>query len=188
MHIRRLTSLLLGAWLAGSLFMWMVATQNFRSVDRLLASPSAQAKIRIDKLGQDQARLLLRHHVGEQNRWYFETWEMAQLALGVLVLLALFFGSSDRAGLWLALVMLVVVGIQHWILTPEVVRLGRAIDFTSVDQPSAERTRFWMLHGAYSGTELLKLALGAVVSAKLVLGGRRRRSGGKEEEYGIRPE
>ena len=88
MHTRRLSSLLLGAWLAGSLFMWMVATQNFRSVDRLLESPSPQASTQFDKLGRDGARTLLRYHVGEQNRWYFETWELAQIVVGALLIAA----------------------------------------------------------------------------------------------------
>ena len=39
MRDKTIAALLLGAWLAGTLFMWSVATQNFRLVDRLLASP-----------------------------------------------------------------------------------------------------------------------------------------------------
>jgi hypothetical protein len=42
MHFRRFAALLLGVWLAGCVFMDMVATQNFRSVDHLLAAPPPQ--------------------------------------------------------------------------------------------------------------------------------------------------
>jgi len=82
MHFHRLAALLLGAWLAGCLFMDMVATQNFRSVDRLLATPSPQLAARIPSMGgHNAARMLLLHQVGEQNRWYFETSDCARHAL-----------------------------------------------------------------------------------------------------------
>src|SRR4051794_6835029 len=73
MKIQRLTCVLLGAWIAGSLFMIMVATQNFRSVDRLLAAPG-RGGAQVEKMGRDDARTFLRYQVSEQNRWYFETW------------------------------------------------------------------------------------------------------------------
>jgi len=41
MHLTRIAALLLGAWLGGCVFMDTVATQNFRSVDRMLAAPTA---------------------------------------------------------------------------------------------------------------------------------------------------
>src|SRR5437764_11894389 len=44
MHFRRFAAFLLGIWIGGSAFMDMVATQNFHSVDRLLAAPSPQAE------------------------------------------------------------------------------------------------------------------------------------------------
>ena len=59
--------------------MIMVATQNFRSVDRLLAAPGGAAA-QVVTIGHDQARIFLRYQVSEQNRWYFETWEKIQLA------------------------------------------------------------------------------------------------------------
>src|SRR2546426_8407192 len=88
MNIRHFACWLVGAWIAGSLFMIMVATQNFRSVDRLLASPGRAAR-QVEKMGHDEARTFLRYQVSEQNRWYFETWEKIQLALGLAVLATL---------------------------------------------------------------------------------------------------
>src|ERR1700704_4722035 len=85
MNARSVAVWLLGGWIAGSLFMIMVATQNFRSVDRLLAAPGG-AGAQIEKMGRDEARAFLRFQVSEQNRWYFETWEKIQLALGVILL------------------------------------------------------------------------------------------------------
>src|SRR5947208_14361422 len=96
MNIRYFACWLLGAWMAGSLFMILVATQNFRSVDRLLAAPG-RAGEQVEKMGRDEARAFLRYQVSEQNRWYFETWEMAQLALGIAVLYATFRQSAALA-------------------------------------------------------------------------------------------
>jgi len=147
--------------------MILVATQNFRSVDRLLATP-ASATSRIEKLGRDQARALLRYQVSEQNRWYFQTWEKIQLALGIALLAATF--RQSRILLSLAAAMFALLLAERFYLTPEIVRLGRLIDFA----PQAlERSAFWMFHGAYSSIELAKLALGFFLSGRLIFGGNR---------------
>jgi hypothetical protein len=175
MHFRRFAAFLLGAWLAGCLFMDMVATQNFRSVDRLLAAPSPQLAERVQTMGgHDAARVLLRHQVGEQNRWYFETWEQVQMGLGVALFLVLLFGAvADRWMLFFTLLMLSLVLIAHFFLTPEITRLGRSIDFVPPGASSPDRARFWLLHGSYSASELIKLGAGIVLAVMLV---RRRRS------------
>jgi hypothetical protein len=175
MHFTRLAAFLLGAWLAGCLFMDMVATQNFRSVERLLAAPSPQLAERVEAMGgHDAARVLLRHQVAEQNRWYFETWEQAQIALGVALLCVLLFGVvRNRWMIFFSLLMLSIVLLAHFFMTPEITRLGRAIDFVPAGTPSPDRARFWKFHGAYSGSELIKLGVGIVLAVLLV---RRRRS------------
>src|ERR1700680_2295916 len=162
MKISNFACWLLGAWIAGSLFMILVATQNFRSVERLLAAP-AGATAQIEKMGREDARTFLRYQVSEQNRWYFETWEKIQLALG-LALLAVTF-RQDRISVTLAAAMVALLLAQRFWSTPESVRIGRLIDFA----PQApERQTFWMYHNAYSGIELAKLALGFVLSGRLV--------------------
>ncbi len=175
MHFHRFAAFLLGAWLAGCLFMDMVATQNFRSVERLLAAPSPQLAERVQAMGgRDVARMLLRHQVAEQNRWYFETWEQVQIALGAALLFVLLFGVvRDRWLVFFSVLMLLIVLIAHFFLTPEITRLGRTIDFVPPAASSPDRARFWMFHGAYSGSELIKLGVGIVLAVLVV---RRRRS------------
>jgi hypothetical protein len=170
MHLHRVAAFLLGAWLGGSVFMDMVATQNFRSVDRLLADPPAQTAESIQRLGgHDPARVFLRRQVSEQNRWYFNTWEWVQMGLGVALFLALLPGrATGRLLLLLVLLMLVAVLAMHFFLTPEITRLGRAIDFVPPGAQSPERTRFWIFHGAYSTLELTKLVWGLALAVFLV--------------------
>jgi len=156
----------------------MVVTQNFRSVDRLLAKPAPPAAQQLDQLGPGAARMLLRHQVSEQNRWYFETWGVMETALGAALLLILLFGSTEKNfSLLLALLMLLIAILQRFALTPWMVFLGRIIDWVPIDQPSAERSRFWLLHNGFVGLELLNWTLGLLLTAKLILRGRRRGGG-----------
>src|SRR5579862_7167469 len=121
-HFRRLACFILGAWLAGGVFMDTVATQNFRSVDRLLVQPAAQAGEQFDKLGRDVARTLLRHQVSEQNRWYFEMWGLAEIGLGAALLMVLLFGSSEtNLMLVVPVLMLLIAVAQRFALTPQMV-------------------------------------------------------------------
>ncbi|HZT31157.1 MAG TPA: hypothetical protein VFA33_14810 [Bryobacteraceae bacterium] len=174
MHFRRLACFLLGAWLAGSLFMALVAIENFRSVDRLLDRPAPAAARQFEALGHDAARTLLRYQVSEQNRWYFQAWGAGQLFLGLGLLLVLVFGSTETLfSLVLAGLMLVVAGVQHFALTPEIVALGRVIDFVPLTAVSADRGRFWTMHSLYSGAEVLKWLIGFVLAGKLVIGTRK---------------
>jgi hypothetical protein len=168
MDFHRFATLLAGAWLAGCLFMDLVATQNFRLVDGLLASPSPQLAERVQAMGgHDSARMLLRHQVSEQNRWYFQTWELAQMALGAALFLVLLSGAGrDRWMQAVTLAMFAIVLLMHFFLMPEITRLGRAFDFAT--GPSAGRARFWKFHGAYSASELIKLVLGVYLAVLLV--------------------
>src|SRR5262249_6116747 len=128
MNIRSVTCWLMGAWIAGSLFMIMVATQNFRSVDRLLATAevSGGPPIVKQKMGRDEARTFLRYHVSEQNRWYFETWEKMQLALGALAVAGAWIALRDRRVFAvMAVTMFALLLVERFYITPEIVRLGR---------------------------------------------------------------
>ena len=65
----------------------------------------------------------------------------------------------------LGLAVLVLLLAQRFWITPEIVRIGRLIDFA----PQApERQTFWMYHNAYSAIELAKLALGFFLSTRLI--------------------
>jgi len=176
MHFRRFAALLLGFWLAGCVFMDMVATQNFRSVDRLLAAPPPQIVERVQAMGgRDLARVFLRYQASELNRAYFDNWERAQIVLGLVLFLVLLFGTPpNRLMLLFTLLMLGIVVAMHFYLTPEITRLGRIIDFVAPGTPSPDRSRFWKFHGAYSACELIKFGLGTVLAVLLV---RRRRKG-----------
>ena len=86
MHSHRTAAFLVGCLILGSLFMIFVATQNFATVDRVLAAPQPQEAAQMfQTLGPDNARILLRYLAGEENRLFFTSWELTQIALGVLL-------------------------------------------------------------------------------------------------------
>lgn len=181
MHLRRLASFLIGAWLGCGLFMALVATHNFRGVDQLLEHPSAPAAKIVTAIGQDSARMLLRYQVSELNRWYFETWDSAQLALGVLLLFLLLFGTTEnKYTLLLAALMLVIVAFDRFVLTPQIAAEGRALDF-SHNPHAPGHARFWVLHGAYSGLELIKWLLAVLLLMRMLL----RHSGNARQKVNV---
>jgi hypothetical protein len=164
----------IGAWLAGTICMSTVATENFYTIDRLLeGSQSAAFTSMVQRLGQPQARDLLRYLSSELNRLYFQMWNVAQLALGGVTLWLIARSSRDeRVALQPAaravIAMLAIVVLMLVYLTPAIVSLGRSLDFVPRDPAPAGMQRFWILHAAYTSLEMIKLLVGAFVAVKLV--------------------
>jgi len=184
MHSRRVACFLLGIWLGAAILMAWVATENFRSVDRLLAKPSPAALLSIKTLGPAGARMLFRYQVSEYNRRLFEEWGTVQLIGGAGFFLFLLFGTREgKFPLILVLVMWAVVLLQLFLLTPAMISLGRLVDFLPPDLPSGERNRFWVLHSGYAITEAFKWAVALLLGARLMR--RRGRSGDARENLDV---
>jgi hypothetical protein len=162
----RLTLLfLLGAWMGATVFMWMVATQNFAVVEQILAGPPEGFAAAVSSLSPEDLRLALRYQASEVNRLFFEGWGMLQPPLAVLVmLLAWRSGSSRLIVALIALMLLVTVFLQLYV-APETVRLGRLLDFVPREPPPPEAAPFWRLHHTYTGLDMLKFVLGLAVFA-----------------------
>ena len=84
---QRWALVVMGAWLMGSVAMSVVATENFYTVDRLLAASSnGRFSSMVQTLGPAASRELLRYLSSELNRLYFQMWNVAQLILAGLAL------------------------------------------------------------------------------------------------------
>jgi hypothetical protein len=165
--------------------MTWVAAESFSSVDRLLARPHPVATAEFKALGRAEARLLLRYQVAEQNRWYFETWEIAQIIMGALFFFFVLFATEEnKFALFLILLMIAGVVIQRALLTPAIVSLGRLIDFVPPDTSSGEGTQFWVMHTWYWGVELGKWSLCLALAARLI-SHRQGRSGNARKEINL---
>jgi len=174
MHHARIAAFLLGAWLMGSLFMAYVATGNFATVDQVLKAPSLEAEKMIQTLGNENARHLLRYLAGEENRGFFETWEIAEMIIGVGLAAFLILGLKQRLSAALTAAIIILTGFQHFKITPEMVWLGRSIDFIAWTADSQARSQFYKLHAAYGIIEGAKLLLMLVVAGFLFTMSRRR--------------
>lgn len=175
MHYR-IAAFLMGGWILGSLFMMFVATQNFRTVDRVLVSAPAPEQQQFQALGRTSARNLLRYFAGQENELFFDRWETAQLILAVALAGFLFFGAHDRLLAGIAAGLLVLVGWQHFQITPEMIALSRSTDL-QVSAPDP----FGKLHALYGAIEVVKLAAALVIGAFLLLPQRSRVPRTREE-------
>jgi hypothetical protein len=152
----------MGAWTMGSICTSIVATENFYTIDRLLETTTkAEFYAAVQTLGHGPARDLLRYLSSELNRLYFQMWNIAQLALGVLALWLAGRAPRIRCGI---LTMIGIVVLMLAYLTPQIVSLGRRLDFVPRDPAPRGMQRFWILHAAYTSLEMLKLVVGLVVT------------------------
>jgi len=152
-----------------------VATQNFREVDRLLSHSDPVATLHFKQLGAD-ARPLLRYQASEFNRWLFHGWDNAQLIDGSAILfLLLFWSRENKMTLSGILLLLILAAIQRFVLTPEIIGLGRMLDFAPAGALTREHNQFWIAHSAYSGVELAKWCVILVLAGNMVFS--RQRSG-----------
>ena len=141
MRSRLILLLLLGAWLGATLFMWMVATQNFAVVERIRASHSEGFAATVSKLSPEELRLVLRYQASEVNRLFFEGWGMIQPPLAVLVMLLAWRSGSGRRVVAVTAVMLLITVFLQVYVVPETVRLGRLLDFIPRDRRRPSRRR-----------------------------------------------
>lgn len=141
-----------------------VASKNLLDVDRILSLSPPNGSQLIQKTGVENVRQILKWHASEQNREYFERWEVLQLLLGVVVAGVLYLGTNASRLMILGCgTMIVLVAFMHWILTPEITWIGRQNDFLAGQAGS----RFWALYGLYTVLELLKLMIGVALAAYL---------------------
>ena len=185
---QRWALVVMGAWLMGTICMSIVATENFYTIDRLLADRANPAfASAVDRLGSPTGRDLLRYLSSELNRLYFQIWNITQLALGGLALWlvarartqspqrtqrqdfsAAFAAFAFKRVALGVISMLAIVVLMLVYLTPAIVSLGRSLDFVPRDPAPPGMGRFWILHAAYTTLEMIKLLLGAVVIFWLV--------------------
>lgn len=163
--MRTTALILVTVWLTGTAIMAFVATQNFKTVDRILEKPTPQAALVLAGQQHDTLRILLRHLASELNRFYFLAWNSTQMLLAVIVLaMMLRAGSRMEAGLSVVMLLIAIVLLGA---TFRIIDAGRVIDFVPRNPPPPEVAAFGRLHAVYGALELVKLAVGCVLGWKL---------------------
>jgi hypothetical protein len=169
--VRQLAVFGVAAWLTGTVFMATVATQNFYTIDRLLATqPNPAFGAAVNKLGAPEARELLRYLSSELNRLYFQYWNVAQLPIGIFVLWMIMKLPNSGRAKWYVVAMLGIVIVLTVVITPRILYVGRELDFAPRDpQPPRLRT-FGLLHAAYTLLDAIQMILGILVTVWLMRG------------------
>ena len=159
----------MAVWLMGTVSMAVVATQDFFTIDRLMASPAHPVfAADIEKLGHDATHDLLYYLSSELNRLYFQYWNLAQMPIGILALwLVVKIPGSNKAK-WEIVAMLGIVLFLTVLITPRIVSVGRSIDFVPRDPPPDGLRTFGLLHATYTVFDGIQLILGIVVTWWLV--------------------
>ena len=159
----------LGAWIGITVAMWFAATGSFRTVDRVLETANARSGEGAQPVSPDQTRLTLRYLASEINRTYFRAYGCAQLVLGTaLFVLILRQTPRDAASLALAGGMLALAAALTLYLTPEIVAVGRQLDFVPRNPVPPGMARFRALHAAFTALDGAKLLSGFALLARLV--------------------
>ncbi|MGA2630195.1 MAG: DUF4149 domain-containing protein [Terriglobia bacterium] len=161
---------LLGGWLAMTISMWFAATGSFGTVRRVLEGGNPQLADTARPLAPDQERLVLRHLASEINRTYFRAYGWAQLALGAALLMLLALKTPrDTTSIIVTGTMVAVAAVLTLYVTPEIVALGRRIDFVPRDPAPPEMPRFRVLHGAFTLLDGLKLLAGIALAVRWII-------------------
>jgi hypothetical protein len=171
--------------MGGSLFMMWTARENVESVGRLLTAQPQKMQQIIFTLTDSEKRNLFLYAGSELNRFYSNNWEWVQLALGVVILAILVSARQSKELIIMASVMLVTVLACHFLLTPQLIGLGRMFDFGPADQFAAERRQHASIQNLYTAMDVVKLLLGIALTVQLLKRGsdeKRRRRSGKVDE------
>ena len=158
----RAAAFCLGFWVMGTVCISVAATQNFYTIDRLLAAGGHPAFAEgVERLGAPAARDLLRYLSSELNRLFFRYWNVFQIPLGGVTLWLVLGPPGDRAVRWAVGAMLAIALVLTFVVTPPIISIGRGLDFVPRDPPPPSLATFGVLHAAYTTLEMLKAALGA---------------------------
>jgi hypothetical protein len=148
--------------------MGLLVLQNLHSADLVLTSPIGPVGNMIKALGSEQITLLLRHHAAEQTRSLYYLWEQAQILLGLVLGVCLYFATQKRTlSMVLCGVMLGLVLFQFWAVTPELSYRGRDTDFPSASGTSGAILRTLLLYQLMVVTEGLKVIIGGILASYL---------------------
>jgi len=161
----------MAALLTGTVFVAIVATQNFYTIDRLLASqPNPAFGAAVTKLGVSESRDLLRYLSSELNRLYFQYWNAAQLALGIWVLWMIRKLPNSRRAKSYVVAMLGIGLVLTILITPQILYIGRELDFAPHDPQTPRLRTFGLLHAAYTLLDAIQMILGIMVTIWLMRG------------------
>lgn len=183
MHTRRAITFLLGIWFATVISVGLVATNNFSVALSVAKTPPIEAARAVGEMGETMTEQLFRFLAAETNRKLFEVSGLLEIGLLALLLGILLVQKYGNRMTVLAGMLMLAALASHFLLTPQVVSLGRILDFRAAGTMLDERSRFANMHMAFGILGLFRLAIaGWLTGILLVRGPNSRRRRGEIDE------
>lgn len=166
-----LLAFILGCWLGGSVLMGAVVAYNFAGVNDLFQrNPKLAQQAGFNPQDTDAKKAsLLWVHSAELNRVFFHAWNRAQIVLGALALVLAIAARARRLPIALLALALALVIVTHFGLEPQIVELGRQLDFLPRTPPPPMLESFQQAHRVYFTAEIARFCLLLVACALLLL-------------------
>lgn len=166
---RSLAIFCMAVWLTGTLWMAGVAIENFYTIYRLMdARPNPAFTAAIEKLGETDALFLLKYLSSELNRLFFQVWGIIQVGIGILTLWLVAALPKASKPKWMIVSMLAISLLFVAIITPQIVSVGRQLDFIPHDPAPPPLRTFGLLHATYTVLDGIKLILGIITTVSLI--------------------
>jgi hypothetical protein len=113
---------------------------------------------------------LLRYLSSELNRLYFQYWNVAQLLFGLFVLWMIVKLPHSTRAKWYVVAMLAIGLVLTIVITPQLLYVGRELDFVPHDPQTPRLRTFGLLHAAYTLLDAIQMILGIMVTVWLMRG------------------
>jgi len=163
----------LGLWLAGMAMVAYVTSLSLRTVGSVMVVPPHEASKWIDVLGKEKVRTLLMHGGSELNRSLFEFWGNTDLVICIFLLVAVVMNKSGKVLIILTAVLLLLGSASAYLLSPQMVAVGRQLDFRVVFPVPPEIVQFAALERMYYGLAVARtLIVATMVTLLLYRSGR----------------
>ena len=185
MHARRLACFILGMWLAAGIAVAWLEREDFQTIQDVLSHPDPAVADRIKVLGAHETYLLMGHVAAEQRQRTIRTWENVQLVFGLGFFFFLLFGTHEgKLPLAMALLLIGIVLMERFLVTPETLSLTRIASFARTRTASGEAIQRLVLSATHEGFEIAKWIVEAALGAVLILR-RGRRSGDSGDQFHV---
>jgi hypothetical protein len=171
--------------MGASLLMLWLSSATIDSVGRLLVAQPQRMQQIIFTLTDPEKKSLFYYAANELNRYFMNGFGISQMVLGVIILGMLLLARQDKWVIVLAASMLLCVVTSYFLLLPQLIGLGRNLDFANAGQLTSERSQYGSLTLFANILEVVKLLLGAGLTYLLLKRGadekRRRRASSSDE-------
>lgn len=167
----------MGVWFTVVISVTAVSVASLRVAGNTAKSPPGEPARALFVIGEPMTEQLFRYIASEINRTLLETGGLIELGLVLAIGIILFLQNYSRPATILAGVLLLGVCATHFLLTPQVVSLGRILDFRPAEMMIAERDRLARLNMMHGGLVVFRLLCGGVITGILLHRRSRRRSG-----------